>query len=143
MTVRATPLAQVIDPTNPEEVVDFWRRVDRRGTDDCWPWLTMHGWEGRRPLYRGVGAHRVAYLIAVGDPGDQWVRRTCNSRGCCNPAHLVLVNDVGTNGGDPMRVVPCRMHAHVADELTATAAAEGTTVSAILRAIVEDFLAGT
>ena len=35
-------------------------------------------------------AHRLAYKIAHGDPGDQQVLHTCSDMCCVNPAHLVV-----------------------------------------------------
>lgn len=74
----------------------FWKKVDRRGEDECWP-FTGHvradgyGWfwlDGRNHY-----AHRVAYLLVVGPIPegltlDHVKARGCTRRDCCNPAHL-------------------------------------------------------
>jgi hypothetical protein len=75
----------------------LWPKVDRRGPDECWPWLgakTETGY-GMLTTKRGNGtwttvrAHRVAYEAAVGPIPP------CPHRACCNPAHMrVVTQDV-------------------------------------------------
>jgi hypothetical protein len=78
----------------------FWAKVDRRGPDECWPWLGC-----KRPLgygsfsvssYRTVGAHRVAYELAHGatlPSKSSWlcIDHLCRTPSCVNPRHLELV----------------------------------------------------
>lgn len=76
------------------EVVDrFWAKVDRRGPDDCWEWTASfngHGY-GQFAINRlPRGAHRVAWMLTVDDPGDLFVLHRCDNPACCNPAHLFL-----------------------------------------------------
>jgi len=86
----------------------FWLKVDRRGEDECWPWLGNVCRYGYGRLKRGDGsrayaaAHRVAYATAHGPLPDGAVvdhlchnadvtcpgRAGCPHRLCCNPAHL-------------------------------------------------------
>lgn len=70
----------------------YWAYVDVRGPDDCWPWIGVtHKGYGR--FYDGIsmrGAHRVAWKIAHGDPGDLHVLHSCDNPPCQNPAHLRL-----------------------------------------------------
>lgn len=72
----------------------FSEKVDRRGPDECWPWLAStrafgHGQIsggpelGRRP----IPAHRVAFWLEHGYL-PECVRHTCDNPPCCNPAHL-------------------------------------------------------
>lgn len=68
------------------------------GPDACWPWKgCLRGGPGkrdRRGTYGGfrlgkmMGAHRVAFILANGDPGDAKVLHECDFGLCCNPAHL-------------------------------------------------------
>lgn len=87
-----------------------WAKVDRRGTDDCWPWtgsLNSDGYPqmvvGGRKARRVVRPYRLIYE-AVNGPlvagmtidhechnGDPLCPggRFCLHRRCCNPTHLV------------------------------------------------------
>ena len=68
----------------------FWAKVQRGGSDECWPWLAavFHNGYGLFKL-RGkcVKAHRVAYSLANGEPQNNVLHR-CDNPACCNPAHL-------------------------------------------------------
>lgn len=73
----------------------FWAKVERRGPDECWPWVGA-----RKP--RGYGnvridgkyrlAHRVAWELATGTtiPSGCIVMHRCDNPPCCNPAHLLM-----------------------------------------------------
>jgi hypothetical protein len=70
----------------------FWRKVDRRGDDECWPWLggrTKTGY-GRLRIVDGYEyAHRFAYRLIHGSiPQGKDVCHSCDNPPCCNPAHL-------------------------------------------------------
>lgn len=72
----------------------FWAKVERRGPDECWPWLagTDRGWGvfGRKRDGRWVKdyAHRIAYELAHGRPPVDTIDHLCRNRACVNPAHL-------------------------------------------------------
>lgn len=85
----------------------FWAHVDRRGEDECWPWLAQktrgHGRFTPTPT-RAVQAHRYAYELLVGPiPKGMQLDHMCHNRdlscrlaedcphrACVNPAHLAL-----------------------------------------------------
>lgn len=77
-----------------ERASRFWGHVDRRGRDECWPWLRSpnHGY-GRFKIARltSAHAHRIVWALEHGrDPGELVVRHRCDNPICCNPAHLEL-----------------------------------------------------
>lgn len=67
-----------------------------RGEDnDCWPWLAAKHRGGYGKVYwdgEVVGAHRVAYLVYVGEiPSGMQLDHLCRNPSCVNPAHLEVV----------------------------------------------------
>jgi hypothetical protein len=110
----------------PSQAERFERYVDRRGPEECWPWVGPMRPDGYGYLYdRTVGrnerAHRVSYALANGSTPDGDLDHTCHSldktcrggpkclhRRCCNPLHLEPVTNAEnsrrgragvTNGG--------------------------------------------
>ena len=80
-------------------VMRFWMKVDVRADSECWPYLGWVSKYGRFSLDRSrVDAHRVAWLLVHGDPGDDLVCHTCDNMPCCNPSHLFL----GSHGDNNM-----------------------------------------
>ncbi len=77
----------------------FWEKVDRRGPDECWPWLACVRREDEGYGAFGIDnrhhpAHRVAYELTIGPiPAGMVACHTCDNPRCCNPAHVFL----GTN----------------------------------------------
>lgn len=75
----------------------FWRKVDKRGPDDCWLWkgATQAGFGialvSGRPQPSRMLAHRYVAKLSglLTDPLDK-VKHSCGVRLCCNPAHLYL-----------------------------------------------------
>ncbi len=71
----------------------FWAKVDRRGVDDCWPWLAAKSRKGYGLFYlsgKTVSAPRACLMIAgVVQPSDKPLAcHSCDNPPCCNPAHL-------------------------------------------------------
>jgi hypothetical protein len=82
--------------------VRLWKKIDRRGPDDCWPWTSRtlsrgYGWlnTGGRGTPR-VAAHRAVWEITNGPippgafHGTSVIRHKCDNSLCCNPAHLEI-----------------------------------------------------
>jgi len=115
------------ETTDPRER-RFWAQVDRRGDDECWPWIGYiqpNGY-GARSNHAGETrlAHRLVYKALVGpipeglvldhlchtrDPGCA-DSNACLHRRCCNPAHLDPIsqreNIARGRGGDSWGYVP-------------------------------------
>lgn len=70
----------------------FWRRVTKG--QDCWQWTgarSSDGYGSVQHLGRNIGAHRVSYLINVGEiPPGVHVLHNCDNPSCVNPSHLRL-----------------------------------------------------
>ncbi len=96
------PRAQTLDQK-------LWAKVDRRGPDECWPWLgkvTTHGYGKVFQDGRLQSVHRLAYQELVGEiPDGLLIDHTCHKpeecaggtscphRSCCNPAHMEPVTN--------------------------------------------------
>jgi hypothetical protein len=88
-------------PRNTPEVL--WSKVDKRGQDECWPWL---GWRNSQGYGRfeidgkSYYAHRAIFALA--NPGSVelsappsryahgFMRHKCDNPSCCNPTHLLV-----------------------------------------------------
>lgn len=73
----------------------LWKKVHRRGPDDCWPFLgsrlkSGYGMIGSGGKHgRPLPAHRVAYVVTYDvDVTGLYVCHRCDNPPCCNPAHL-------------------------------------------------------
>lgn len=77
----------------------LWAKVEKRGPNECWPYLGSkdgHGY-GRcgfgtaKTGLHWYAAHRRSYEIHNGPiPIGKLVMHTCDNPPCCNPAHLRL-----------------------------------------------------
>jgi hypothetical protein len=88
---------------------DFWLRVDSSSADGCWEWTGRRVDEyGQFDIFGSSWkAHRFAWMLTNGDPGDLCVCHSCDNPPCCNPAHLFL----GTKQDNAMDMVDKGRHA--------------------------------
>lgn len=72
----------------------FWSKVDKRGTDECWPWVAVTGTGGYGHFSiqgRMARAHRQAFILTNGPiPDGLDCCHKCDNPPCCNPAHLFI-----------------------------------------------------
>lgn len=80
----------------------FWSYVDQTGGPQaCWLWtksvFQTTGYGQSTDILRdgkvSTTAHRQAWMLTNGDPGEKVVRHRCPggpNRLCCNPAHMLL-----------------------------------------------------
>jgi hypothetical protein len=71
----------------------FWAKVDRRGPDECWPWLASTNRYGYGRLWvdtRQRPAPQVAWEIEhdAPFPVGMMACHTCDNPPCVNPAHI-------------------------------------------------------
>jgi len=75
-----------------EELCRFWKNVDQRGVDECWPWVggaRSNGGYGHIKLRGHIFvASRVAYLLYHLQDPAMIVCHKCDNPPCCNGAHL-------------------------------------------------------
>jgi len=97
-------------PANTPE--ELWSKVDRKGLNECWPWLGSINEQGYgRVEIADISyyAHRVIYnlvhpgLISLKAPRIRtawgFLRHSCDNPICCNPKHL-LVGTLKENTND-------------------------------------------
>jgi hypothetical protein len=84
----------------------LWKKVDRRGPDECWPWTACvspkgYGLFGVRVLRedgtrRSTRASRLVYEETNGVllTDAEKVLHSCDNPPCCNPAHLFVGDEL-------------------------------------------------
>ena len=84
--------------THEQDIARFESRFEKKGPDECWPWLGCLRDKNRKDT-RGVieikGKHMIAsrasYLFYKGEiPEGMFVCHSCDCELCVNPAHLWL-----------------------------------------------------
>lgn len=94
--------------------IDVWKRIDKRGVDECWLWTgarDVSGYGVFRIEGRYYKAHRVVYSlehesIELRGPKDRYAKALvlhhCDNPPCCNPKHLYL-GDLWDNARDKVK----------------------------------------
>jgi len=80
---------------NEDDEDRFWKKVDIRGSDDCWGWTASKNNDGYGQFHfkrKCRRAHRVVLVIfgRMNISDDVVVMHTCDNPSCVNPNHLVI-----------------------------------------------------
>ena len=84
----------------------FWCKVDKRGPDECWPWLAAKNNRGYGSFLFD-GSKKAASRFALINSTNRNLKgmcacHTCDNRLCCNPNHLYW-GTYSDNNMDKMR----------------------------------------
>ena len=82
------PLPQLSE----KDIARFWSKIDKRGPDECWPWLGgtfTHGYGRFKAAGRDIKAPRIALFLNSGkDPFPLFACHSCDYPPCCNGRHI-------------------------------------------------------
>jgi hypothetical protein len=75
----------------PKQLRNFWKKVDRRGDDECWNWKAQRSKGYGKFDVGGMPhrAHRISFQMhpRILMPGEHALH-DCDNPSCVNPAHL-------------------------------------------------------
>lgn len=86
----ATPATERLQLTEKERD-RIWRRIKRRGPDECWEWqgpIEKNGYARVWFRRKNEGVHRIVCESENGLLGDLYALHRCDNRRCANPAHI-------------------------------------------------------
>ena len=92
----------------PQKLLDrFWKYIDKRGVDECWPWIGARTSRGYGQIkadgtLQMLSSHRVSWSLENGPiPDGMIICHKCDNPPCCNPDHLFLgTHDINAKDRD-------------------------------------------
>lgn len=92
----------------------FWKKVDKRGPNECWLWTASkdrwgYGVFTEKRKKKWISAHRLSWRLHTGKPAptNLCVLHRCDKPACVNPSHLFLGTQ-SDNVADMMAKGRCR-----------------------------------
>ena len=88
-----TAMKLILPNMSTADICRLWGKIERRGPDDCWPYVFARE-PTPRPLFwlkslgRCVLAYRAVWAVEHGEDPSGLVCHSCDNPICCNPAHL-------------------------------------------------------
>lgn len=72
-----------------EDIIRFWKGVERKGEEECWEWkrCKFSNGYGRIKIKGHISTHRLALFLTTGIWGEMALH-SCDNPSCCNPNHL-------------------------------------------------------
>ena len=77
-------------PQNTDQVL--WSKVDKRGPDECWPWINDKGYYAHRVIFNLANPNMIELRAPTNKKARGFLMHLCDNRICCNPSHLRVAN---------------------------------------------------
>ncbi len=90
----------------------FHKSVPQSDPNECWEWQAClrNGYGCIKHEGRALQAHRVAYVLAYGNPSEECViGHKCDNKKCCNPNHIEAITPAQNNRDAFQRIRRCEI----------------------------------